>query len=335
MGKKVSVVTCASYGGTGSSAITDLLKEFDNVNSLGDFEFSICHEVDGISDLQHHLVDDFHRLKNDEAIYRFKKLCGHIEKDYNKYFNNKFSEITEEYIESLIDVEWQGYWHQHNYRYNKLLAYMIYTFPSKIQRKLNSIFNKNRKYEFVAYTKKSPMCLAYPKEDFLDKTRNYTDKLLSEIDNNYKYLALDQLVSPFNVKRYLNYYSDIKVIVVDRDPRDLYILNKVYWKEGWIPSENVDTYIKWFKTLRAHLNYEKDDERIIRINFEDLIYNYNNTLEKIMNFLNLDLSNHTRPKKFLNPEISIKNCGLFKNYSELQNDIRKIESELKEFCYLK
>lgn len=46
-----NIITCASYGGTGSSAITDLMKEFNNVKSLGEFEFSIAHDLDGISDL--------------------------------------------------------------------------------------------------------------------------------------------------------------------------------------------------------------------------------------------------------------------------------------------
>ena len=35
------IITCTGYGATGSSVITDLLKEFKTVHSLGDFEFSI------------------------------------------------------------------------------------------------------------------------------------------------------------------------------------------------------------------------------------------------------------------------------------------------------
>lgn len=68
------IITCTGFGGTGSSAISDLFKEFDNVKSCGNFEFSLAHEVDGISDLQHAIVDDFHRNKTTEAIYRFQKL---------------------------------------------------------------------------------------------------------------------------------------------------------------------------------------------------------------------------------------------------------------------
>ena len=37
--EKTKIITCTGYGGTGSSAITDLLKEFQNVYSYGDVEF--------------------------------------------------------------------------------------------------------------------------------------------------------------------------------------------------------------------------------------------------------------------------------------------------------
>ena len=50
-------ITCTGFGGTGSSVISDLMKEFDNVKSCGsDFEMSIAFATDGISDLQHYIV---------------------------------------------------------------------------------------------------------------------------------------------------------------------------------------------------------------------------------------------------------------------------------------
>ena len=107
------IITCTGYGATGSSVITDLLKEFKTVHSLGDFEFSIAHEVDGISDLQHYIVDDFHRNKVTEGIYRFKKLVRNLNKYYAPFFHDKFLLYADEYVDSLIDVKWNGFWHQH------------------------------------------------------------------------------------------------------------------------------------------------------------------------------------------------------------------------------
>ena len=68
------IITCASYGGTGLSAITDLLLEFDEIKAIKEFEFTIAHEIDGINSLEYGLVNNWNRLNNDEYIYRFYKL---------------------------------------------------------------------------------------------------------------------------------------------------------------------------------------------------------------------------------------------------------------------
>ena len=39
-----SIITCTGYGGTGSSVVSDLLKEFKTVHSFGDFEFRFLQD---------------------------------------------------------------------------------------------------------------------------------------------------------------------------------------------------------------------------------------------------------------------------------------------------
>ncbi|SHF04087.1 MULTISPECIES: sulfotransferase [Caloramator] len=329
------IITCASYGGTGSSAVSDLFKEFENVKSMGDFEFSIAHDVDGISDLQHYIVDDMHRLKVDEAIYRFKKLTNNIAPNYERFFNNKFKEITNEYINSLIDVEWDGFWLQQPLRYGKIERKIRYGIPGKIQRIKNSLFGKKHDYEFVVYYKRSKMYYSCARDRFIENTRKYFEKLFYELDvnNEFEYLVLDQLIPPNNTERYLNYFNNLKCIVVDRDPRDLYILNKKYWREGWIPTEDVNVYIKWYRLLREHLKYEKDDDRVLRVKFEDFIYNYDKTINEVLKFAGIDSSKHTKKQQYFNPNISIKNTKLWEKNIEFSDEIRLIEDKLNEFCY--
>lgn len=328
------VITCAGYGGTGSSAITDILKEFDNVKCTGDFEFALLHEVDGVSDLQHYLVDDFHRLKATEAIYRFKKLINNLKSSYDPFFNYKFNILSKEYIDKITDVKWNGFWHQHLLRHSKIVRKFKYYYPAKIQRKINKYLQFNKDYEFVPYYKRSEMRIGFNSEEFFINTREYINNLLKELDKNneYKYLALDQLTPPYNLERYSAYFYDIKIIVIDRDPRDLYLLNKLYWKEGWIPSDNVNDFIKWFKGIR---NFKvNNSHNVLKLNFEDLIFDYENTLNKILKFLELDSNNHINKNKFFNPEKSIKNCRLWEKVSDNQEEIRLIEKELLEFCYV-
>ena len=85
---------------------------------------------------------------------------------------------------------------------------------------------------------------------------------------------VDQIVPPTNLKRYLRYFNDIKVFIVDRDPRDIFVLEKYVWQDGVIPN-NVEDFCKWFEYTRAHRKTEQfDDERVCFIQFEDMVYKY-------------------------------------------------------------
>ena len=44
-------ISCASYYGTGSSAITDLISEYGSVFSFTDEEIRFLHDPDGVDDL--------------------------------------------------------------------------------------------------------------------------------------------------------------------------------------------------------------------------------------------------------------------------------------------
>ena len=113
----MKIITCASYYGTGSSAVTDLINECDNVHFLGDYEFRFVQDPDGIKDLEYNLVINNHRHNSGYAIKRYERnvefLNGNVFiKKYNRYFGNKWKELSNRYIKDLVDVEYKGYWHQ-------------------------------------------------------------------------------------------------------------------------------------------------------------------------------------------------------------------------------
>lgn len=334
--KNIKIITCASFGGTGSSVVTDLMKEFSNIKSLGDYEFAFAHDVDGISDLQHYIVDDFHRHKVDEGIYRFKKKIEILNKSYKKYFNDDFYNISNEYINNLITYTWNGHWKQHAYRHSNVKRKIKYVYPAILKRKINKYIGKKTSYEYVPKFPRMPMNISCVEDDFFEITRDYTSKLISTLDkeNRYEYIALDQLVPPTNINRYINYFENLKVIVVDRDPRDLYILNKFYWNEGWIPSHDVELYVNWFRSIRKPIKNENElVENILRVRFEDFIFKYDETINKIIKFLEISSENHIYKFDNFNPKKSIKNCRLWEKVDIDIKDIQYIEKELEEFCY--
>jgi hypothetical protein len=108
-----TLITSTSYGNTGSSAVTNILEEFDCVKSLGNAEFTFAHENDGIADLENSLKEG-HRLKTDLAVKRFLNLSHQLalQGQYKKHFGGKFEQFVLEYIETVIKCRWNGWWHR-------------------------------------------------------------------------------------------------------------------------------------------------------------------------------------------------------------------------------
>ena len=45
------IITCAGYHGTGSSLVTDLLKEFLNTKSFGEYEYRFLQDPNGVKEI--------------------------------------------------------------------------------------------------------------------------------------------------------------------------------------------------------------------------------------------------------------------------------------------
>ena len=142
------------------------------------------------------------------------------------------------------------------------------------------------------------------------------------------------MVPPSNTKKYLRYFNHLMIFAVDRDPRDIFLLEKHVWAGGVVPVANVKDFCLWYKLTREHRKYENDDEnKVMRLYFEDLIYHYEETVEKICSFLKIEKTSHIFPKTKFIPEYSISNTKLWLRYPEEIGNIRYIEKFLSEYCY--
>ena len=74
-------------------------------------------------------------------------------------------------------------------------------------------------------------------------------------------------------------------------------------------------------------------DRICRIKFEDLIYNYDETVGGIFDKLGWDRKAHTAPKTKFNPQKSIFNTQLFLKNKEFKAECDYIAEERKEYLY--
>lgn len=330
------VITCTGYRGTGSSALTDYLAEFENVCDIGNFEFSLLYDPNGISDLKYHMVDNFHRHNSGHALKKFYELIeylsgGKLVKIYEKFFEGEFNRLSKLYINNLTYATYRGNWREdlrersYNFRVRKAFYKKISYLFSKKCTLFNNILPKEITY--------IPKMLT--EEEFLSYTKSYLDSLF-EILNPKKYenIVLDQFLPSTNTNKYYKYYSNVKCIIVDRDPRDVFLLEKYVWKQGCVPSD-VRQFCTWYIMARSQCKSQNNDGNILNINFESMIFEYDNTTKIINEFVGFDSNNHIKKLEIFNPNISINNTQLFKleKFKKFSDEIIYIEKELSEFLY--
>lgn len=328
------IISCASYYGSGSSAVTDLISEYNNIFSFTDEEFRFTHDPDGISDLEYNLVQNFNRHNSGRALKRYKRLVdfysgNKFAKKYEKYFHGEWKKESYKYIDALTDFKYHGsclydaldrgiWFYYLTYLPNKVLKKTVW--HNKPERSLNILPNE------ITY------CSHPSEEKFLKVTRKYINDLFSSVSNGAENIMVDQVVPSTNISRYLRYFDNINVIIVDRDPRDVFCLEKYVWKDGMVPTD-VKTFCKWFKYTRYGRNNELKNDKVKFIQFEDLIFKYNDSVKKIENWLGLSSNNHVRARKIFNPQISVKNTQTWKQYSCDPTEIKYIEDNLSEYLY--
>ena len=77
--------------------------------------------------------------------------------------------------------------------------------------------------------------------------------------------------------------------------------------------------------------YLEEHPDILKVQFEDLIYNYEETAKIICDFCNLDFNN--RKRKLFDPALSINNTQVYKRYPQYAADIKYIEEQLGEYLF--
>lgn len=131
----------------------------------------------------------------------------------------------------------------------------------------------------------------------------------------------------------MRYFSDLKVIVVDRDPRDVYITHKLC-NMHVLPSDAKQFCIS-FRDSRRNVQTDLAENcgKILMIRFEDLIYRYDETTGRIKDFLGLDESEHIHVREIFDPDVSGKNTRQWITHPEYREICEYIEKELPDFLY--
>lgn len=322
-------ISCVGYHGTGSGVIDDLFREFDNVcQSKTGLEVRVLQDPDGISDLEFHLVENPDRMGGSVAIKRFLKFVERSDRTYSYVFGKKWREESIRFVDSIKTFYYNGY-----SSCDLLFLSSWQRFKYKFRRGINRLMpSKLKKPTWYNYFPK--ICSYHARlteEDFLEKTRAYVDKLSAALNTeNKEFVLLDQILSACNPSRYTRYVNDLKVIVVDRDPRDLYI-NHFKCKDHRFPKDPYE-FCTYYRDIRKMVS-EYDPSEVLFVNFADMIYHYDTYVKKVADFVGIDLKHHVNPKKFFNPDISIRGTQMWKAYPQYAEAVKIIEQNLPEYLY--
>ena len=325
----IKIIIPMSYMGSGSSAVTDLLREYEGINTENsDFEYVFLHAPNGLFDLEYKLLYNNNAIRSDEAIKSFRSLMEELYNyggwgvaNYKNKISDNFMSVVDNYIDSIVTSKYQGIW----YFYQK---------PTKIEWILRVIkrmlFKKTAKLKQLQLE----MSMISP-EEFYESSRSFILDVIKEISDNEENIVLDQLLLPHNLNLIDKYNIDgLLPIIISRDPRDVFILNKYFWKprnqEVPYPTD-VKEFCKYYRMMRE--NEKKGNILTLRLNFEDLVLNYDETKERIEDFVGIDSSQHRAKFDFFNPAISANNLQVFNRDDKYKAEVEFIESELSDYLY--
>ena len=251
-------------------------------------------------------------------------------KGYRNYMGESFMKYTFEYIEKITELQCTAWWHYDVIEKGKLFSYL-----NGIIHRLMRPFSKSLGVNLIMLLHEQSYFSSIDEESFCTYTKEYIYKVIECLNKEHADIVMvDQLLPPSNIDSYLHYFDDIKVIVSERDPRDIYIYEKELYHSGIIPTKNVQDYCKWYKITRKHRERELyDKDKVFLINFEDLVYKYKETSAEIIKFIGIKEMNHSSPKSLFDPKVSINNTRLWIKHTKYNDDIKYIEKELSEYLY--
>ena len=328
----MSVGICG-FGSTGTSAVSDYLLEFNSLQVLDSQEFTWASSVDGLIDLKSHLFSPHARTEDSiNAIHRFEEKVKFNKRLYKKKYGNsngeKFVQSAQTFVDSITQLKWNWYINDSTSFYNRFVKYLIF------QKRIIPFIEKKLKRQINCYPMREVKFSVAP-QNFNEASKQHVRDLLTIMGADFKHpIVLDQPFAGNNPQACFEFFDDPYAIIVDRDPRDNYVFanTKLVGKlPHFMPIQPVEDFVKYYRALRDNQPYKKDDKRVICIQFEDMVYHYDETTLKIRNFLHLP--ENPNPKMIFNPTISMPNTQVWKRFPQFSKDVEYIEKELQEYLF--
>lgn len=333
----------SGFFSSGSSAVVDLLKEFRGAYECT-AEIRTIKDPYGICQMEDALVNHWELINSSAAINDFlnlSRICSRrgggrnpfarVGLNYKKTIHPDFMKITQRYVEKLIKFEYRADFYYSKFK-KSYLRYVVDRCRMGLEQATKGKLRVANRKNLLPYYFANPT-----QNEFNAATQEYFEKLYEDrvkgIDSPF--IIMDQAVSPNNTQVIHRYFKKAKMIIVDRDPRDMYIDDIVNWGENLDDDcGSAEAGMRYVMRQRALRNSMVLDPDIIYIRFEDMILNYEETTDRLLALLNLTREDHLQKHCYLKPERSAKNIGIWKKYyTEYKDALDVITKELPDLCY--
>lgn len=312
------VVSIQGFGHSGSSAVMDVLREYENTLCLGEVDINsvatpneYCMEVDfmrhagGFLEIENYL-DKHSSSHKDALLQRFMLLMPTTPFfRYSEEARNIFFEFFRRISYSLGGVMKQSYVNIH-------------------------LQQADPKHPQIFYLNKMSVA------EYRHLCRTCLNSLFATLHKRIPkdVLVLDQFFADGkydDFKRNYDYCPNLKTINVWRDPRDIYEEAK-WFGADWVPTQSVEAFIEWHKMVVASRKLE-DTENYFTVRFEDLVLHYDETVKRIEKYLGFKPEQHIAPKSGFDPSISKRSVRLWKQYPQYEEEYKKIAKAFPNELY--
>lgn len=326
------IIGACGFGATGSSVVTDYLHEYDGIQVKDNFEFSYVSGINGLVYLERAVLNPINRTGDSiHAIEQFKNRVNKRKHIYERYglTAEMFQQSADEFINAITMAKW--FWHN---RYSESSRYSpLRIVANIIEHKYVPYWERKHGRRYTKWPL-AEVSLSVCPDNYYDAAKKHVNDILSGVGLDTKgIIALDQPFPGNNPQACFPYFDDPYAVVVDRDPRDLYVFGKtkLMGKMHFFPIDRVEDFITYYSCIRKNQPYMEDNPRILRLRFEDMVYEYDKTTTVLREFLHLPENPH--PKSVFDPSLSIANTQVFKRYSQFADDVKKIEEALPDYLF--
>lgn len=324
------IIGACGFGSTGSSAVTDYLKEYNSFQVLDKIEFTWVSSVDGLIDLEFHLNHPHNRTGDSIcAIERYKQLC--LRKANTLRHAGipieTLKKSTDDFLNSIIMTSWK--WNKPGQKSFLDKQFRRFLDKTKIISKWE--IKHGRRWNKYPY---EDVYLSVLPESFDEAARKHVRELLESMGANFnKPIILDQPFAGNNPQACFKFFDDPYAVVVDRDPRDNYVFARTKLLGKWhlMPVEPVEEFVKYYRAIRKNQPYTVPHERVMSIMFEDMVYHYEETTARLREFF--QLPDNPNPKSIFDPAVSMPNTQVWKRFPQFAKDVEYIEKELPEYLF--